>query len=133
MTHLLVGTRYLILIPIIGLALAATFLFVFGGVSLVRMLYESLPGLLGFAHAGQETSEITTIFKIGDYVHTLLVGTVLYITAVGLYQLFIKEHKFAGWLNKKLACTARTTHRMSMVDFTSDIHIWAFSYLRCEY
>ena len=30
--------------------------------------------------------------------HTFLVGTVLYITAVGLFQLFIHEIEFPGWL-----------------------------------
>ena len=38
------------------------------------------------------------IFEVVEYVHTFLVGTVLYITAVGLYQLFIREIEFAGWL-----------------------------------
>ena len=38
------------------------------------------------------------IFEIVEYVHTFLVGTVLYITAVGLFQLFIKEIDFVGWL-----------------------------------
>jgi uncharacterized membrane protein YqhA len=33
-----------------------------------------------------------------EYVHTFLIGTVLYITAVGLYQLFIEEVEFHGWL-----------------------------------
>jgi len=31
-------------------------------------------------------------------VHTFLIGTVLYITAVGFYQLFIQEIQFPGWL-----------------------------------
>lgn len=30
--------------------------------------------------------------------HTFLIGTVLYITAVGLFQLFIKEIDFPDWL-----------------------------------
>ena len=38
------------------------------------------------------------IFEVVEYVHTFLIGTVLYITAVGLYQLFIKEVEFVGWL-----------------------------------
>ena len=33
-----------------------------------------------------------------EYVHLFLVGTVLYITAVGLYQLFIQEIQFPKWL-----------------------------------
>ena len=30
--------------------------------------------------------------------HLFLIGTVLYITAIGLYQLFIEEVDFHGWL-----------------------------------
>ena len=38
------------------------------------------------------------IFEVVEYVHMFLVGTVLYITAIGLYQLFIQEIKFPNWL-----------------------------------
>ena len=38
------------------------------------------------------------IFEVVEYVHTFLIGTVLYITAVGLFQLFIKEIDFPNWL-----------------------------------
>jgi uncharacterized membrane protein YqhA len=38
------------------------------------------------------------IFEVVGYVHTFLVGTVLYITVVGPYQLFIHELDFANWL-----------------------------------
>lgn len=30
--------------------------------------------------------------------HQFLVGTVLYITAIGLYQLFVADIKMPGWL-----------------------------------
>ena len=51
MTRFLLGTRYLILVPIIGLALAATFFFVLGGFSLIKLLVELLLGALGVAHS----------------------------------------------------------------------------------
>ena len=38
------------------------------------------------------------IFEVVEFVHTFLVGTVLYITAMGLYQLFIREIDFPRWL-----------------------------------
>ena len=38
------------------------------------------------------------IFEVVEFVHLFLVGTVLYITAIGLYQLFINEIKFPNWL-----------------------------------
>jgi uncharacterized membrane protein YqhA len=43
-----------------------------------------------------EKSEV--IFELVEFVHLFLVSTVLYITAVGLYQLFIQELKFPRWL-----------------------------------
>ena len=36
--------------------------------------------------------------EIVEYVHRFLIGTVLYITAVGLYQLFINQIQFPSWL-----------------------------------
>ena len=38
------------------------------------------------------------IFEVVEFVHLFLVGTVLYITAIGLYQLFVHEIKFPNWL-----------------------------------
>lgn len=37
-------------------------------------------------------------FEVVGYLHLFLVGTVLYITAVGLYQLFAQEIKLPNWL-----------------------------------
>ena len=36
--------------------------------------------------------------EILESVHQFLIGTVLYITAIGFYQLFIKEIKLPHWL-----------------------------------
>jgi hypothetical protein len=38
------------------------------------------------------------IFEVVEHVHIFLVGTVLYITAIGLYQLFVRPIDFHGWL-----------------------------------
>ena len=43
---LLLKSRYLILLPILGLALAAAVFFVLGGIGLIRLLYESVPAVL---------------------------------------------------------------------------------------
>jgi uncharacterized membrane protein YqhA len=67
MARFLAGTRYLVLLPILGLALAAGVFFVVGGYSLIRLIFVRLL-------------------------------EALYITAVGLYQLFIEEVEFHGWL-----------------------------------
>ena len=42
MATLLLKSRYLILVPILGLALAAASFFLFGGIGLIKLLYESL-------------------------------------------------------------------------------------------
>ena len=42
MANLLLKSRYLILLPILGLALAAAVFFVLGGIGLIRLLYESV-------------------------------------------------------------------------------------------
>ena len=99
MQRTLSGTRYLIVIPILGLALAAAFFFIFGGISLIRLLYDLFLVALGITQDSAEHFERgVVIFEVIEYVHIFLVGTVLYITAVGLYQLFIQEIKFPGWL-----------------------------------
>jgi len=98
MTRFLIATRYLILIPILGLTLAAAAFFVFGGIGLIRLLIELIVNAYGSAHQTVEGGQGVIIFEVVEYVHTFLVGTVLYITAVGLFQLFIKEIDFVGWL-----------------------------------
>jgi uncharacterized membrane protein YqhA len=97
MNRFFVGTRYLIILPIIGLGLDAAAFFIFGGISLIRLLVESTAEYLGIidVHHGEE---IPFIIEVVEYVHTFLIGTVLYITSIGFYQLFIAEIEFPGWL-----------------------------------
>jgi uncharacterized membrane protein YqhA len=97
MNRFFVGTRYLIIIPIIGLGLAAGAFFLFGGIGLIRLLVESIAAYFGLIELHHE-EEIPFIIEVVEYVHTFLVGTVLYITSIGFYQLFISEIEFPGWL-----------------------------------
>ena len=92
MSRILSGTRYLILVPIVGLLIAAAGFFVFGGFNLIKLLLDAM--LHGVDAHGTVPFEVEVV----EYVHTFLIGTVLYITAVGFYQLFIDEIKFPGWL-----------------------------------
>lgn len=93
MSRFLLSTRYLVLIPILGLAISAAFFFIFGGIGLISLLFELL------LHEGETAIEQgIIIFEVVEYVHTFLVGTVLYITAMGLFHLFIRDIEFAGWL-----------------------------------
>ena len=99
MQRLLTGTRYLIIIPVLGLVLAAAFFFIFGGIGLIRMLGELLTHVAAIARGTEESMDRNVVVvDIVEFVHLFLVGTVLFITAVGLYQLFIQEIQFPGWL-----------------------------------
>ena len=97
MQYLLINTRYFILLPIVGLALAAVSFFILGGIGLLRVLV-ALPAevLDGAAHSAESQSVL--IIEVVEFVHIFLVGTVLFITAIGLYQLFIHEIQFHSWL-----------------------------------
>ncbi len=92
MSRLLSTTRFLILVPIVGLLLAAAALFVFGGLQLIILLINVV------LHGMEAHGEIPFEVEVVEYVHTFLIGTVLYITAVGFYQLFVGEIDFPDWL-----------------------------------
>ena len=99
MSRILSGTRYLVVIPVIGLAVAAAVFFVFGGIGLIRLLIElTIEAISNLTQESHSTDRGLVIFEVVEFVHLFLVGTVLYITAIGLYQLFINEIKFPNWL-----------------------------------
>jgi hypothetical protein len=75
------------------LRVAAAFFFLFDGTGLFDLLMEALVHLSG---GGKLKNEL--IFDVTEYVHTFVIGTVLYITAIGLYQHFIEEIEVVGWL-----------------------------------
>jgi uncharacterized membrane protein YqhA len=86
------GIRFFMLIPIIGLAVAAFVLFIEGGMELVHLLVKI------FAEAAKTGTKSATIVGIVEVVHLFLVGTVLFLTSLGLYQLFIHVLPLPGWL-----------------------------------
>ncbi|MCK4975457.1 MAG: YqhA family protein [Anaerolineales bacterium] len=102
MQRVIGSTRYLVVLPVIGLAIAASVFFVFGGIGLIKLLIEltitAIGSLTGAAHQTTEVERGLIIFEVVEYVHLFLVGTVLYITAIGLYQLFVQEIQFPDWL-----------------------------------
>jgi len=79
-------TRYLILIPVVGLLITSALFFVLGGFELISLLWGAMTGTI---HA--EGVEVLPIVGILEFVHQFLIGTVLYIVALGFYQLFIQE------------------------------------------
>ncbi len=87
------ATRYMAIVPILGLAVAAAVMFGFGGLGLISFIIRSVVELSG-GHA----TEVLPIFELLEYVHQFLIGTVLYITAMGLYQLFIQDVPLPMWM-----------------------------------
>jgi uncharacterized membrane protein YqhA len=86
------GIRFFVLIPVIGLAIAACALFVKGGVDLIHFIGALATGIIG------ENPEKNIIVEIVETVHLFLVGTVLFLTSFGLYQLFIQPLPLPEWL-----------------------------------
>jgi uncharacterized membrane protein YqhA len=89
--RIIAATRYLVIIPVIGLATTAALLFVAGGYRLLAEIYAAITSV-SYAH------EHFSVFSIVEFVHLFLIGTVLWITAIGLYQLFISEIPLPKWL-----------------------------------
>jgi len=98
MSRFFVATRYLIIIPILGLGVAAAAFFLFGGLNLLLLIIQTVGPLLNLMEAPPHAGNIPIVIEVVEHVHQFLIGTVLYITAIGFYQLFIGEIEFLGWL-----------------------------------
>lgn len=77
-------SRNLVYIAVIGLLFAALAVFVFAGISTVSVVIESF----GHGEFNAEGSRVLSVDLI-EMVDLFLLGTVLLITALGLYELFI--------------------------------------------
>jgi uncharacterized membrane protein YqhA len=84
MRNVFVKSRYLIYIAVIGLLLAALAVFVFAGIATVSTIIGS------FGH-GEFNAEGGRAFSLEliEMIDLFLLGTVLLITSVGLYELFL--------------------------------------------
>ena len=69
--------------------------FVVGGYQLIGLIVASLIDYMAGTYVEPLGEEV---IQVVEHVHTFLIRTVLYITAVGLYQLSIDEVEFHGWL-----------------------------------
>jgi uncharacterized membrane protein YqhA len=96
MIQAIAGTRYLVIIPIIGLALTAAALFIVSGLRMILFFVERLSAILQPGHFEEVESMVT--IELIEFVHQFLIGTVLFITAIGLYQLFIHELPLPSWI-----------------------------------
>jgi len=89
--NIVAATRYLVIIPVIGLIIAAALLFVVGGLKLLEGVYMAI------VNPSSVPTDVSVI-GIVEFVHLFLIGTVLWITAIGLYQLFIHQMPLPKWL-----------------------------------
>jgi len=80
-------SRYLVLIAVIGLLLAALAAFLFGGIATVNIIIESFAGG-EFSAEGASQLSIDLI----EMMDLFLLGTILLITSIGIYQLFIEPN-----------------------------------------
>ncbi len=94
LNRLLSSSRYLVLIAVISTLLASTCLLIFGAVATVQTIIRA------FA-VGDFSSKASKLLLVScvELVDTFLLATVLYIIAVGLYELFIDEKvAMPAWL-----------------------------------
>jgi uncharacterized membrane protein YqhA len=83
MRRVLSASRYLILIAVIGAFIAAVALLIYGGIETVITLEKLVGGKLAL------NSSKAMAIKFIEIIDLYLIGTVFYITALGLYELFI--------------------------------------------
>jgi uncharacterized membrane protein YqhA len=94
MQRVLSASRYLVLIAVIGSSLAATVLILYGGYNTIRLIISAIAFL---GKAPDEIKNVAVAF-IG-IVDVFLLGTIFYIIALGLYELFISDQvNVPAWL-----------------------------------
>ena len=94
MRKIISSTRYLILIAVIGAFLAAIAVMVYGGYETIQIFSKLFNGELEL-----RASKALAI-KMIEVIDLYLIGTVFYITALGLYELFIDDQvPTPAWLH----------------------------------
>jgi len=84
--RVLAGSRYFIVIGVIGSFLASIALLVFGGLKTIGLIVDTF-----FSGGFSQTSAKYVAVGFIEILDLFLLGTVLYIIALGLYQLFIDD------------------------------------------
>lgn len=93
MKKLLPATRYLIIIPVICMFIAATTLIAYGGIVTVQTVLDTIAAGKTSAKGAKEL--VLAFIQLAD---VFLLATVLYVISVGLYELFIDDLDLPAWL-----------------------------------
>ncbi len=92
------ATRYFVVIPVVGSILAAIVLTVFGTVAVVNMSVDTVEKMLPVGEITAHDVEHTALDFI-KLIDIYLLGTVLYIIGIGLYELFLESDlELPDWL-----------------------------------
>ena len=94
LARLLSGSRYIVVISVLGSLLGSVVVTVFAGVEMVRITVAAIRG-------GADLSDPAKYIAVGaiEMIELFLLGTVLYVIALGLYQLFIdRDIHLPHWL-----------------------------------
>ena len=93
--RILAGSRYLVIIAVLGAFLAALIVLIYGGLTVGGILI-SLIGPPAFTPDEAKHVAVDCI----EMIDLLLLGTILYIISLGLYSLFINDNlSLPSWLN----------------------------------
>jgi len=85
MQRLISASRFLIVVPALGSFVAATAVLLYGAVEIVLLIGENL------AHGVSSKGAKALALGFIEVVDLFLLGTVLYIIALGLYELFVDD------------------------------------------
>lgn len=92
--RILSGSRYMIAIAVIGSFLASIVTLIYGGITVIEIIYSAF-SQGQFTADGAKHLEVESI----EVIDLFLLGTVLYIVALGLYELFIDDRlTMPSWL-----------------------------------
>ena len=91
--RILAGSRFLVVIAVLGSFLAAVAILVYGGATVIGIIFDIFGHGL-FTSQGSKQLALECI----EVIDLFLLGTVLYIIALGLYELFIQSLPMPSWL-----------------------------------
>jgi len=83
MGKLLGNSRYVVFLAVVGLLLASIAVYVYSGILTVDVIIEAFQGGFNTEQARSFSSELIEVIDL------FLLGTVLFMTSVGLYELFV--------------------------------------------